>query len=113
MSTINPEGGIPDDPRLDLGNRLGLSLAWSGVSVTDIAEEIGKSRVTIFNWRRGKGSPSRAELKIWALRTGVSYKWLETGQDFVESGDATKPARARNRRLPKADVLTEVVALAA
>lgn len=64
-------------PAWTLGWRMQRALAHAGISVNEIAEEMGVSRATISRWINDKGAPPRAAyLKQWALRTGVPYLWL-------------------------------------
>lgn len=42
----------------------------------DMAEYLGIARETISTWLNGKHKPSRSNVKLWALRTGVPYAWI-------------------------------------
>ena len=70
-----PDGG--DIPEWTLGWRLQRALAHAGVSVEEMADEIGVSRSTVSRWLNDRGTPPRiGYLKLWALRTGVSWEWV-------------------------------------
>jgi len=76
--TISPDAGqIPPWTR---GDRLEKALKASGVQVQDMADYLGVSRQTLSSWFSGRTSPTTGVVRIWALRTGVPFLWLETGQ---------------------------------
>jgi transcriptional regulator with XRE-family HTH domain len=63
-------------PEWTLGWRLQRALAHAGVSVEEMADELGVTRQTIGRWLHERGEPKRGYLKLWALRTGVPLAWL-------------------------------------
>lgn len=63
-----------------LRHRLALALDHSGVSVHDMADELGVSRNTVGNYLAGRTRPAKAVLRVWALRTGTPYEWLSEGR---------------------------------
>lgn len=70
-----PDGG--DIPEWTLGWRLQRALAHAGVSVEEMADEIGVSRSTVSRWLNDRGSPPRiGYVRLWALRTGCSLEWV-------------------------------------
>lgn len=74
MSEMPEVGQIPE---WTLGWRMQRALAHAGISVNEIADEMGVSRATISRWINDKGAPPRTiYLKEWALRTGVPLGWL-------------------------------------
>ena len=66
-------------PEWTLGWRLQRSLAHAGISIDDMAKEIGVSRQTISRWVNDHSDPRIGFLKLWALRTGVPLEWLVSG----------------------------------
>lgn len=66
-------GTIPPET---MGWRLQRSLAFAGVSVQEMADELGVSRGTISRWCNDKNRPRRSDLRLWALRCGVPFDWL-------------------------------------
>ncbi len=74
VSQTDYERGVV--PEWTTGWRMQRALAHARMSVEQMAEELGVSRSTISRWLNDRGSPSRGYLKLWALRTGVSYDWL-------------------------------------
>jgi transcriptional regulator with XRE-family HTH domain len=64
-----------------LGWRLRRALEHSGLSVQQMADDIGYDRATLARWTHDKGRPPRTlVVKQWALRCGVRREWLEHGQ---------------------------------
>lgn len=67
-------------PELTLGWRLKMALEHNHVSRSEMAEELGVDPATITRWTGDRGAPPKAGfLKQWALRCGVPYEWLVTG----------------------------------
>jgi len=71
-------------PKWDLSDRLNKALRHSGKSTQQIADELGVHRNTISNYTSGRKQPDRRTILAWAVATGVSVEWLETGE--VTSG---------------------------
>jgi transcriptional regulator with XRE-family HTH domain len=63
-------------PEWTLGWRLQRSLAHAGMSIDDMAAELGVSRQTVSRWVNDHVDPRLGYLKLWALRTGVPLGWL-------------------------------------
>lgn len=66
-------------PEWTLPWRLQRSLAHAGMSVEDMAAELGLSRQVLSRWLNDRSVPRTAYLKLWALRTGVPFDWLTGG----------------------------------
>lgn len=64
----------------DLADRMRKSLRYSGAGVQEMADYLGVARTSVSNWINGRVHPDRRTRIAWALRTGVSVQWLETGQ---------------------------------
>lgn len=91
MTTQADFGTIPD---WTLGDRMAKALKSQRISVQDMAEYMGISRNTITNWTHDKSRPTRGDLRLWAMRTGVPLEWLETGtapQPDGPEGGSTLP----------------------
>lgn len=67
-------------PEFDLADRMRKALRQSGVSVQEMADYLDVVRGTVGNWINGRRPPSKQSLRLWALRTGVDFNWLETGE---------------------------------
>lgn len=69
-------------PRWDLADRLRKSLREAGLGVQEIADYLGVSRYSVRNWINGHNRPSAPTIRLWAMRTGVSYGWLRKGEGW-------------------------------
>ena len=81
-----PIWGIP------LGMR--VKVAVGDRDIASIAEEIGVSRTTIYNWMAGSNEPDLETLAKLAAVTGVNFSWLTSGQGS-SVGDADSKGRVR------------------
>lgn len=68
-------------PEFDLADRMRKALRASDTGVQEIADYLGVVRNTVSNWINGKITPSKQTLRLWALRTGVDFDWLQTGEN--------------------------------
>jgi transcriptional regulator with XRE-family HTH domain len=74
MSEQTQEAAVPE---WTLGWRLQRALAHAGLTIDQMAQEIGVSRSTASRWINDHGAEPRiGYLKLWALRTGVPLSWL-------------------------------------
>jgi transcriptional regulator with XRE-family HTH domain len=85
-------------PEFDLADRLRKALRTSGVGAIEMADYLGVSRNTVSNWINGHTPPRDAYLRLWALRTGVPFEWLERGE--VTPTNGPEPIRATTDRYP-------------
>lgn len=68
-------------PEFDIHDRLRKARELSGLDRAALADEIGVSRNTIGNYEgRATSHLKPIVLRQWALRTGVPYQWLLTGE---------------------------------
>lgn len=81
-------GGVV--PQWTIGDRLRKARELTGLNQTPFAAQIDISTGTVQNYELAKVEPRRIVLKQWALRSGVSLKWLETGFD-EESPSGSDP----------------------
>ena len=70
----------------DLADRMRKALRVSGVGAGEIAEYLGVARNTVSTWINGRIVPNTQTLRLWALRTGVPFSWLQTGQVSGQDG---------------------------
>lgn len=67
-------------PQFQLKHRLALAMEIADADRDAIATELGVHKNTVANYLRGETRPSRSVLRVWALRCGVPFDWLETGR---------------------------------
>lgn len=82
---MQPDGsnhfmGVNDVPEWTLGDRLRRSLRHADISVADMATDLDVSLATMSRWLNDHGPVKRSILRLWAMTTGVSLEWLETGK---------------------------------
>jgi transcriptional regulator with XRE-family HTH domain len=68
-------------PQFDLADRMRKALRTAGMTVQEMADYLGVVRATASNWINGHTPPSKQSLRLWALRTGVDFDWLQTGEN--------------------------------
>jgi transcriptional regulator with XRE-family HTH domain len=77
---MSEAAGTPAVPEWDVADRLRKSLRVAGIGVAEMADYLGVSRTSVSNWINGRIAPSIQTLRLWALRCGVSYPWLLSGE---------------------------------
>lgn len=92
MTHIAHDGLVPD---FLLPDRLRKAREITGLDQFEFADEIGVSRQSISGYERGTTRPRRIVLKAYALRTGVSLTWLETGS-AATGPDGGRPQQDSN-----------------
>jgi transcriptional regulator with XRE-family HTH domain len=68
-------------PEFDLADRMRKALRTAGTGVQEMADYLGVTRTTVGNWINGRIVPSKQTQRLWALRTGVDFDWLQTGEN--------------------------------
>jgi transcriptional regulator with XRE-family HTH domain len=68
------EGGTT--PEFDLADRMRKAMRDAGIGSQDMADYLDVSRTSVTNWTSGRITPDTRTLRLWAMRTGVSYGWL-------------------------------------
>lgn len=66
-------------PQFDIADRLRKALRVSGVSVQEMADFLCVNRNTVGRWINGDREPKPPTVRLWSLRTNVSYEWLLHG----------------------------------
>jgi len=87
-----PTFGVPE---WTLGDRLGKSLDFAKLSVGEMADYLGISRNTVGNYLGDRTRIPQPTLTLWAMRTGVPKKWIETGTTSPH-GDGGSPMSITN-----------------
>ena len=73
-------------PQWTMGDRLGKSLDYAGISRNDMAVFLECSPNTVTNYTSDKTRVPGTVLRLWAMRTGVPREWLETGSSPFGTG---------------------------
>jgi transcriptional regulator with XRE-family HTH domain len=92
---MSEQPNTPVIPEFDLADRMRKALRHAEVSSQGMSEYLEVSRHTVSNWLNGHTRPRPAELKMWALRCGVDYRWLVHGistPDAVYTHTPDRPA---------------------
>lgn len=83
-------------PEWTLGWRLQRSLDYADVSVTEMGDYLGLSRSQLSRYLHDKGpAPRPGVLRSWALRCGVPYEWLRTGEVEPDTTPTQGDAQSR------------------
>lgn len=64
-----------------LTDRLRIAREQAGYGQREFAEASGISRSSITNYENGITTPRRPQLAAWAMATGFSLEWLQTGEN--------------------------------
>jgi transcriptional regulator with XRE-family HTH domain len=64
----------------DMADRMRKALRVADISSNEMADYMGVSRNSVSSWINGRAVPRRTMLRLFAMRAGVSHKWLETGE---------------------------------
>ncbi len=67
-------------PVWTIADRLRKARESAGYEQREFAERTSMARGTISAAENGHRVPSRANMRLWALATGVPFEWLETGR---------------------------------
>lgn len=89
MSTTQATPGVAV-PEFDLADRMRKALRASGVGVQEMADYLGVARNTVSTWINGRIEPSTQTKRLWALRTGVPFEWLERGEVTPANDEETR-----------------------
>ena len=77
-TTLAGEGGTT--PEWNLADRMRKALRDAGIGAQEMADYLGCSRTSVSNWTNGRIDPDTRTLRLWAMKTGVSYDWLTEPQ---------------------------------
>jgi transcriptional regulator with XRE-family HTH domain len=84
-------------PEWTLGWRIQRALDHAGLTVEQIADDLGVSRSTVSRWIHDKGPVRKIYLSQIALRCAVPAEWLRTGVAGPEAGDVTTQRNGTDR----------------
>ena len=74
-------------PEWSIADRLRKARESAGLEQTELAAATSISRATISAAERGHRVPSRSNMRLWSMATGVPLAWLESGMTPPESPD--------------------------
>lgn len=80
MTMTEPLGGWTV-PQWTLGERLRKARTHVDLTVDEMADELGCTTKTIYNYEQDRTVVRVPALKLWALRTGVPLLWLIEGDE--------------------------------
>jgi len=93
-SATYAQSRLPSELEPDLADRLAKALLVAGISVADMAAYLEVHRNSVGAWLNRRTQPRPANLRLWAIRTGVPYEWLRYGtwpkDQFEESEQVNK-----------------------
>ncbi|QTF71751.1 helix-turn-helix domain-containing protein [Arthrobacter woluwensis] len=72
-------------PVWTVADRLRKAREAAGLEQNDLVRLTGMARGTISAAENGRRKPTKANLNLWALATGVPLEWIETGSINDES----------------------------
>lgn len=75
--------------------RMELARRAAGYTQAELASIIEVSTMTVRRAEKGEGAIKRPLTAAWAMATGVSAKWLETGIAPTDDGEGDHSARPK------------------
>lgn len=89
-------------PEWTLSDRLMKARTSAGFEQSQLSEVTGLARATISAAENGHRTPTKANLNLWALATGVPIEWILTGKytprDLNPEPTVSRFERARQSR---------------
>jgi transcriptional regulator with XRE-family HTH domain len=79
VSVTAESAGPAEPPQWDVADRMRKALRSADIGLQEIADYLGVSRHSAGRWINGGITPSTQTLRLWALRCGVTYEWLVSG----------------------------------
>lgn len=99
MSTYQSPDQTP--PELTLGWRLRMALEHAGLTAAEMMTTLGiESRDTMAAWTHDRRVPKKAYLRQWAMRCGVPFEWLLTGEYTSDPGGSGLAWNVRHANVP-------------
>lgn len=110
MSTQPTAGGVPE---WTVGDRLRKAREMAHMEKEQLADLIGVSRGTVANYESGATRHMKPiVLRAWAVATGASLHWIETGEPGQGGGgggtivpNGPRPVRPSGGRVPAVDAV--------
>lgn len=93
-------------PEWSVADRLRKAREWAGLDQVELARMTAISRATISAAENGRRKLRDSSIRLWAVSTGVSLTWIETGTasntvppDGIEPSTYSLQGRQLPRRL--------------
>lgn len=86
MTAMADDGMIP---AITAGRRMELARREAGLTQQQLADELGISARSLIGYEQGARVPKRQTVIALSRVTGVSLRWLETGNAATPKGDGT------------------------
>ncbi len=96
LKELRAGGRTPVIPQT-IGDRMREARKGVGAKQTDIADALEISRATVLDWEGNKRKPSKIAIVAWAMVTGTSSEWIETGQGSPQEVKRESPVRYNRR----------------
>ena len=90
--SIQPAGGRVYE--FGLPDRLRVSRELAHLGQRELADLTGISRQSVYNYENGVTTPRRPQIVVWAMATGFSVEWLETGKVGPSPSSERRPGIA-------------------
>lgn len=88
---MSEQTNSPLVPEWDVADRMKKALRVADIGVQEMADYLGVARNTVSTWINGRITPSKQTLRLWALRCGVPFEWLDSGRtDLVTSAQTRR-----------------------
>ena len=85
--TLEPLLGGGEVPEWSPADRLRKAREWADLDQAGLARLTALSRATISAAENGRRTLQNASIRLWAVSTGVSLTWLQTGEAPAPEGD--------------------------
>lgn len=82
MAVVAEAGAVP---QWSLQDRLRKAREYAGLQQSELAADLDISRNTVSNYEAGRVEPRRIVMRVWAMRCGVDFQWMETGLPRLDS----------------------------
>ena len=109
---MTEQPAVPDAPVWDVADRMRKALRQADIGVQEMAGYLDVSRNTVSTWINGRIPPSTQTIRLWAMKTGVSYEWLCHGSlDPCRPGPGNVLAGGRTGSNYMQSIITGITAL--
>ena len=96
-------------PTFTLGDRMWKARRHAEISTAEMASFLSVTRKTINNYEQERTTVPGAVLRVWAMRCGVPYEWLLSGDAGPDGGNAQSRWMTRAKK-PRRDATVHQLA---